>query len=204
MNLNSVNDLFIFNFPTDFVSASIEEKYKVILENYGKPYPDVLSYINSTIKDVNFPGMNFPKVAQKKYYGKERNFRGATSPYDLYTKDINITFKSVDFNIIYFIIQDCLLNLYMRKEAFLDNVVITTLDKNRRELFKLYFSEMIPASLSDMRMGYQLKDGEMKEFTVTMTYNFLDIEFVPHFESDGGASGDLIDDYSNQIDKNKI
>lgn len=204
MNLNSINDLFVFNFPTEFVPESIEKKYKPLLENYKKPYPDILSYLNSAVKDINFPGMNFPKVSQKKYYGKERNFRGATSPYDVYAKDINITFKSVDSNINYFIIQDCLLWHYINGKTFIDFITVTTLDKNRREVFKLVFSEIIPASLSDMRLGYQQKDGEQKEFTATMTYNFLDVEFIPHFEEDGGVGGDIIDDYSNQIDKNKL
>jgi hypothetical protein len=41
-SLNSTNDAFIFNLPTDFVPKSIEEKYKIFLKNLQLPYASLI------------------------------------------------------------------------------------------------------------------------------------------------------------------
>lgn len=202
MNHNSKQDKFIFNFPTEFVPKEINDKYMVFLDNTHKPYNNVLDYINSTIYDVTIPGMSFSTVDQTKIYGKRRTFRGGTSPYDAYSPDFNINLKNADFIVSYMIIKDCLFYHFIKnKKPFLSEFMVTTLDDEDREMFKLYIKELVPTSQSDTRLGNQLKDENSEIYTISFKYNFLDIEFIPRYE-DSGASGELLEEYYDILIEN--
>src|SRR6266403_683113 len=69
-SLSSNGDNFIFNLPSDFIPKVLEDRYKIHLNNFRKPYATVIEYINSCIKDINLPGMNAPTVEQKEFYDK--------------------------------------------------------------------------------------------------------------------------------------
>jgi hypothetical protein len=199
MNQNSNLDNFIFNFPTDFVPDELEERYKVHLKNFHKPYDTVLDYMNSQILDITVPAMTFPTVDQKKWNGKEKVYRGALSPYDVYNRDFNVTMKSVDFNIPYFIMQDIMLYHYMKNgKSYLEPFNITILDEERREHFKIILSELVPVGLSDTRLAYNIKNVDLQTYTVSFKYNFTDIEYIPKL-TDGSVEGELIENYSDII-----
>ena len=202
VNQNSQNDLFIFNFPSDFVPDELEERYKIHLKNLHKPYGTVLDYINSNIKDVNLPAMTFPTTEQTKFYGKKRDFRGSISPYDVYTRDITVSMSSVDFHISYFIMQDILLYHFIKNgKPFLDDFLLIILDEERREQFRIKFNEIIPTGLSDMRLAYNDKGVDEQVYTVSFRYNFVDTEYIPKYAL-GNPSGEIIENYSDQIMKN--
>jgi hypothetical protein len=189
MNHNTKSDKFIFNFPTEFVPEEINDKYMIFLDNTHKNYDNVLDYLNSTIFDITIPGMTLPTVEQTKMYGKKRNFRGATSPYDLHSPELNVNLKNSDFLMAYMIIK---------KTPFLSQFTVTTLDDEDREMFKLFFKELTATSQSDTRLGYQLKEENTETYTVSFMYNFFDIEFIPRYD-EGGATGELLEEYYDRI-----
>ena len=202
MNHNTNQDQFIFNFPTTFIQEELENKYKIGLENLHKPYNTVIDYTNSNIMNINMPGITFPVVEQTKIYGKQRKFRGAQSPYDVYQKELHISMKNVDFNMSYFILQDAMMNHYIKNRKkgspFIDDFTVTILDEERRELYKLYFKELIPMSMSDFQLAYFDKDEKMTQYTVSFYYNKLDIEWLPHY-ADSGNDGEIIEEYTDRM-----
>lgn len=197
MSIPNSSDMFIFNFPKTFVPEHIEKNYKKFLKNSHKPYASIIDYINSGINDITIPALVFPKVKQQNIYGKDKNFRGATSPYNLYNRDFNVNVKLADFNQNYFIIQDILLYHYINGVPYIDPFVITFLDEERRETFKVYLNEIIPSSLSDLHIGYNLKDINNQTFTVSFNFNDIDIEYIPKEVYKTG--GEVIEKYSEII-----
>lgn len=194
----TTSDNFIFNFPSSFVPKQIEEHYKIHLRNFHKPYPTVCEYINSTIKDITVPSLSFPTVSQRNPYGKEIVYRGAISPYDLYSREFNISMKKADYGVPYFIMQDILLYHYINIESpYIDPFTITILDEERRELFKIYLKELVPLGQSDTRLGYNLKSFNEEVYTVSFKFNFIDIEYIPHEAYNN--SEDVIEEYSKRI-----
>lgn len=198
MNQDSPQDLFIFNFPKDFVPQEIEDRYKIHLKNYHKPYATILDYLNSTILNINLPGMNFPTVMQNKHQGKEIYSKGSVSPYDVYLREFTVILKSVDFNVSYFIIQDILLLHYINKTKYLENFIITIVDEERREQFKVNLTNIIPTSLSDLPLAYNIKNADSHTFTISCKFNFIDIEYMLK-ETDGSVLAEKIEDYSDII-----
>ena len=59
MRLSSQSSQFIFNLPYDFIKPELVFSYKPILEKNWVQYENIIDYINSTIKSVNFPGISF-------------------------------------------------------------------------------------------------------------------------------------------------
>jgi hypothetical protein len=196
-SLNSTNDGFIFNFPADFVPAAVEERYKLFLEDQHISYASVVDYLNHTVKEITLPALTFPTVKQTKMYGKERKMRGATSPYDVYGHDFNIVVSNKDANASYWIFHDCLMMNYIAaNQPFLSDFIVTILDNNRRETFRVYLREVLEGSLSDLRLAYnQGADHEEKDLTITFTCNNIDIEYIPRYGSDP-TDGDFIERYN--------
>lgn len=202
MNPNSQKDSFVFLFPSDFVPKDLEDKWKIHLKNFRKPFPTVLDYVNSNIKDITLPGINVPTVVQKKMYGKERNFRGSKSPYDLSTREFQVTMKNSDFNIFYFILEDILDYHYIKNgKPFIGNFTIIILDNQRREQLRIVLREMLFTGMSDIRLANQDKEVEEQQITISFIYNFKDIEYIPKW-GEATSSGEIYDEYSNVLLRN--
>ena len=64
MRLSSQSSQFIFNLPGDFLKPETINTYQPILEKNWVQYENVIDYLNSTIKQVNFPGISFDMPKQ--------------------------------------------------------------------------------------------------------------------------------------------
>lgn len=59
MRLSSQNSGFIFQLPSDIIPREVIDTYKPLLEKNWIQYENVLDYLNSTIKSIDFPGISF-------------------------------------------------------------------------------------------------------------------------------------------------
>jgi hypothetical protein len=202
MNPNSQKDNYIFNFPSSFVPKNLEDKWKIHLKIFRKNFPTVLDYVNSNIKDITLPGITIPTVVQKKMYGKDRNFRGSKSPYDLSSREFNVTMRNTDFNIFYFLMEDIIDNHYIKNGVpFIDDFTLIILDNQRREHLRVYLKEILFTGLSDLKLSNNEKEVDEQLMTLSFTYNYKDIEYIPKW-NDGTPVGEIYDEYSNILLKN--
>jgi hypothetical protein len=194
MNQKSIKDLFIFNFPKDFVSNDIENRYKIFLDNYHKSHATVLDYVNSLIKGIDLPSLKFSTSSQKKLYGVESNFRGASVPYNIYERTFKITMSLPDFYISYRIIEDVMLNIYTRPTLFIEPFEILSLDNNRKAIFKTTISEIIPEGMGGIELSYSDNSTEEKTIDLNFKFNYIDTECLLDYESYSDAK--LIEEYT--------
>jgi len=109
MRLSSQNSQFIFNLPVNFIPPALIETYQPILEKNWIQYENIIDYLNSTIKSVNFPGMSFEMPKQMLIRGKERSFKPAKNIQDIIsTRELTVTFRSVDSDLNYWLMFDIL------------------------------------------------------------------------------------------------
>jgi len=139
------------------------------------PYNSVGDYINATIKDIVFPSLSFGSVEQELYHGKKINFREAGNVMDKYQNELDVTFRSVDSHLSYFIIMHVLTDFYMSKDNYLDHLAIKVLDKDGDLIYTLLLKDIIYKSLSELRMAYYATDFNEQTFVVQFSYNFIDI-----------------------------
>lgn len=180
MRLSSQASQFIFNLPSDFLPAETINSYAPILEKNWIQYEDVIAYLNSTIKSVNFPGIGFDMPKQITMRGKERQFKPAKNVQDITTThDLTVTFRSVDSDLNYWLMFDIISKHYLDVEnSFVNPFTITCVDIHRDAIYLIRFYEIILKSLSDNTFNYSLQKVQSKDFTISFHFNFYDIEFL--------------------------
>lgn len=180
MRLSSQASQFIFNLPQAFLKPEIIDTYTPILEKNWVQYENVIDYLNSTIKGVNFPGISFELVKRIEVRGKERYLKPAKNIQDIpTTHDLTVTFRSVDSDLNYWLMFDIMSKHYLDTDnAFLEPFTITCVDIHRDAIYVIRFYEIILKSLSDNTFNYSQQKVNAKEFTITFHFNFYDIEFL--------------------------
>jgi hypothetical protein len=180
LRLSSQGSQFVFNLPSDLLPTEIINTYTPILEKNWIQYENVIDYINSTIKSVNFTGISFDLPKQITMRGKERNFKPAKNIQDITTtRDLTITFRSVDSDLNYWLMFDIISKHYLDTEnAFLNPFTITCVDIHRDGIYVIRFYEIILKALSDNTFNYAQQKIASKDFTMTFHFNFYDIEFL--------------------------
>lgn len=180
MRLSSQNSQFIFNLPANFIPTELIQTYQPILEKNWIQYENIVDYLNSTIKSVNFPGMNFDMPQQIMIRGKKRNFKPSVNVQDIITtRELTVTFRSVDSDLNYWLMFDILSKHYLNVEdQFLSPFTITCVDIHRDAIYVIKFYELILKSISDNTFNYSQQKVNAKEFTLTFNFNFYEIEFI--------------------------
>ena len=180
MRLSSQSSQFVFNLPQDFIKPEIINTYQPILEKNWVQYENVIDYLNSTIKSVDFPGISFDMPKQILMRGKERQFKPAKNVQDITTThELTITFRSVDSDLNYWLMFDLISKHYMDVEnSFLKPFTITCVDIHRDALYVIRFYEIILKSLSNNTFSYSQQKVTSKDFTLAFHFNFYDIEFI--------------------------
>lgn len=180
MRLSTQGSQFIFNLPSDFLPQEILVTYAPILEKNWVQYENVIDYINSTIKSVNFPGLSFDMPSQTMMRGKRREFKPAKNVQDIVTtRELTINFRSVDADLNYWLLYDILNKHYLDVEnAFINPFTISCLDIHRDAIYTIRFYEIIIKGLSDLIFNYNQQKLNPKEFTLTSHFNFHDIVFL--------------------------
>ncbi len=175
MRISSQNNQFIFCFPQDFVSRRLEKQFQILMDKNHVPYNDVIDYINATIKDIVFPSVSYETAEQRIYHGKKINWRESGNVMDKFQGEIDVTFRSVDSHLNYFMVLQILNDFYLNKDNYFDVVNIKVLDKDGDLIYTVLLKEVIYKSLGELRMAYYATDFNEQTFTVQFHYNFIDI-----------------------------
>ena len=180
MRLSSQASQFIFNLPSDFLPPETIDSYGPILEKNWIQYEDVIAYLNSTIKSVNFPGIGFEMPKQITMRGKERQFKPSKNIQDITTThDLTVTFRSVDSDLNYWLMFDIISKHYLDVEnSFVNPFTITCVDIHRDAIYVIRFYEIILKAMSENTFNYSLQKVSSKDFTITFHFNFYDIQFL--------------------------
>jgi hypothetical protein len=151
-----------------------------ILEKNWIQYENVIDYINSTIKSVNFPGIAFDMPKQITMRGKERQFKPSKNVQDITTThDLTVTFRSVDSDLNYWLMFDIISKHYLDTEnSWVNPFTITCVDIHRDAIYVIRFYEIVLKSLSDNTFNYSQQKVNPKDFTIGFHFNFYDIEFL--------------------------
>lgn len=180
MRLNSQSSQFIFNLPSDFLPQEIIDTYAPILEKNWIQYENIIDYLNSTIKSINFPGISFDMPKQILMRGKERQFKPAKNIQDITTThDLTVTFRSVDSDLNYWLMFDIISKHYLDTDnQYVFPFTVTCVDIHRDAIYVIRFYEIILKSLSDQDFNYSQQKVNAQDFTMTFHFNFYDIEFL--------------------------
>lgn len=176
MRISSQSSQFIFQFPVDFVSPRLYQKFQKFLDSNHVQYDNVLDYINSTIKEIVYPSVSYENVEQRIKYGKKMPWRPSINVLDTFQQELDITFRSVDSHTNYFMLQEILQEFYQTsKRSWIPYFSLHILDKNGDLIYTVIFKNNLLKTLSELRLTYQNQDFSEKQFTMTFRFSYLDI-----------------------------
>tara|TARA_R110000772_G_scaffold20466_2_gene56718 strand:+ start:36148 stop:36792 length:645 start_codon:yes stop_codon:yes gene_type:complete len=180
MRINSQSSQFVFNLPSDLIPQSIIDRYRPIMEKNWIQYENVLDYLNSTIKELAFPGMALVLPSQTMMRGKQRNYRPVTNINDVTTtRELSIVFRRVDSDLNYFILRDIFDTKYLDVlNTFAEPFQMTSLDIHRDAIYRVNYREIILSNISEIVFAYNQQTFNEQTFTMTFNYNFYEIEFI--------------------------
>ena len=179
MRLSSQGSQFVFSLPSDFLPSEIIQTYQPVLEKNWIQYENVIDYLNSTIKTINFPSISFNTPSQNLIRGKTRAYKPATNVQDIVAHDLSVTFASVDSNLNYFLMVDIITKHYLDVEnLYVNPFIMSALDIHRDEIYKIKFFEIIIKGLTDLKFDYAQQKVTSADFTMNFSFNFYDVEFV--------------------------
>jgi hypothetical protein len=180
MRLSSQPSQFVFNLPSDFLPQEIISTYKPILEKNWVQYENVIDYINSTIKSVNYPGLSLNMPEQNLYHGKVRSYKPATNINDILSnREISVSLRSVDSDLNYWLCVDILSKHYLDvMNLYINPFRLTAVDIHRDAIYEIRFFEIIMSSIGDMTFDYSQQRVNAKEFTLNFRFNFIEVEFL--------------------------
>lgn len=206
MRISSQNNQFIFNFPQDFISRRLEKQFQILMDKNHIPYNDVIDYINATIKDIVFPSVSYETAEQRLYHGKKIQWRESGNVMDKFQGEIDVTFRSVDSHLNYFMVLQILNDFYLNKKNYMDVLNIKVLDKDGDLIYTILLKEVIYKSLGELRMAYYATDFNEQTYTIQFAYNFIDIiwELNEITETNGTSIFDIPIKEPNPRDINKL
>jgi hypothetical protein len=179
MRLSSQGSQFVFSLHSDFLQSEIIQTYQPVLEKNWIQYENVIDYLNSTIKTINFPSISFNTPSQNLIRGKTRAYKPATNVQDIVAHDLSVTFASVDSNLNYFLMVDIITKHYLDVEnLYVNPFIMSALDIHRDEIYKIKFFEIIIKGLTDLKFDYAQQKVTSADFTMNFSFNFYDVEFV--------------------------
>jgi hypothetical protein len=180
MRLSSQNSQFVFNLPSNFLPQEIIDTYKPILEKNWVQYDNVIDYLNSTIKSVSYPGLGITTPEQTLIRGKKRAYKPSTNVQDILTqREIDVTFRSVDADLNYWICYDIFIKHYLDVvNLYINPFTLTAVDIWRDAIYQIKFFEIIAMSLGENKFEYNQQKTNAKDFTIKFKFNFTDVEFL--------------------------
>lgn len=180
MRLNTQGSQFSFNLPSDLIPNSIIDRYKPVMEKNWIQYENVLDYLNSTIKEIAFPGMALTMPEQTLMRGKKRTYRPVTNINDITTtRELSVVFRRVDSDLNYMILRDIFDTKYLDViNTFAEPFIMTSLDIHRDAIYQISFKEIILSNISEIVFAYNQQSFNEQTFTLNFNYNFYDIEFL--------------------------
>lgn len=180
MLLNSQNSQFVFQFPQTFVPEKMNARYVQLLEKNWIPYENVVDYLNSTIKGIDFGGITITTSERVEFKSKKRNYRPSVNFYDVIsTNDISIEIRRADADINYWMLHNIIKNYYANPmQQYAQPFYMSVLDVNRDEIYRIVFREILLTELSPISLNFSQQTVEQKTFTLTFSFNWYDVEFM--------------------------
>ena len=176
--LPDITSQYVFNLPSDFVPKSINDLFMPMIELHHSMYDDVISYLNSTILKVDYPGLSMDTPNQTTFKGKQINYRESRPFQDLFNnRQLTVVFAKTNGNFNYWMLVYLFKYHYLNESNFANPFLLSVLDMNRDEIFTIEFKQIIFKEISDIEFNYG--DFEFREntFTVTFNFNFYDINY---------------------------
>lgn len=189
--LNARYNQFKFLFPKEFLYKEISEKYSDYLKDLPTPYPNVISFLNSTVQSITFPGVSGIQTVDQIQAGRAVSYRQGFRFAQVVNKEFTVTFRLVDAYLNYWLMYEQLVKYtnFAVEQPESDNeflpdlsILYLTSTGNLTVLQKLI--QVVYVGIGDLTPNYTDISNSTKTFTCSFKYNYFELQVHPMDYSD--------------------
>ena len=178
MILNSKYSNFLVRLPVDFIPVELTKKYSQFLKKLPYPFKDLNEYLNWTIQSISWPEIATQTVEQGTR-DDTRSFAGGLEPFHYATRQFDITFKTTESFINYYLMQEILIDYFAidnpNHRTFLPDIQLHLLDNSGTIIVSYIFRHCVFEALSGLELSYSANVPEWKTFTAQFKYRTFEI-----------------------------
>jgi hypothetical protein len=184
--LNARYNQFRFLFPKGFLYKDIENTYEKYLKDLPTPYTNVLSFLNSTVQSISFPGVSGIQTVDQVQAGRIVSYRQGFRFAQVVNKEFTVTFRLVDAYLNYWLMYEQLVrytNFAVEQDEsdqeFLPDfsILYLTSSGNLTVLQKLI--QVVYTGIGDLTPSYTEISNNTKTFSCTFKYNYFELQVHP-------------------------
>lgn len=176
--LNPRASNFVFNFPKVWFYEPVVDRWKEYYKRQPLPFETVADFVNVSVQSIVFPGFSMDNVSQTKKHGKQIDWKSSKPINDLYTREITVNFAHVDGYFNYWMLQDNInfFTSFSQEKQYMENLVIRVLDNEGFINSSIILTEVLFVSMSELELSYSSNTPDFKSFSITFSYNYIDIK----------------------------
>jgi len=185
MILNSRNNLFVFNFPKDFIPQEIVDRYTPYLNRIpGNMITRPIDFLNYSVQSINLPGASYTPAEQVGKHGRKRTYRDTLPDQELYAKEMTVTFQLLDGYINYWMMLDLFKYWYsfpnqpdmpfVQEQHIPVGFNVRILDAEGNVLVTTELKRVLYTEISSLEMSFSDNTADFSSFTATFMYNELE------------------------------
>ena len=181
MIINSRSSNFLFTFPKGFFSQCIIDKYTPYIKRNYLPYDTLENFMAAQIQSVTFPTISMEPVQQTRNLGKRQEYKNSVPIADLFTRDLEVTFKTLDGYINYWIFLENAIDYlsFENKQLYFDDLQMRFLDQEGRVVLTTQYKGTYFKGMTEVTLSYSDNNPDFKTFTASFGFFKMDI-FVDH------------------------
>jgi len=181
MIINSRSSNFLFTFPKGFFCKAVIDKYEHYVKRNYLPYDTLEHFMAAQIQSVTFPTLSMDPVQQTRYLGKKQEYKNSVPISDLFTRDLQVTFKSLDGYINYWIFLDNALEYlsFENKIQYFDDLQMRFLDQEGHVVLTTQYKGTYFKGLTEVTLSYSDNNPDFKTFTASFGFFKMDV-FIDH------------------------
>lgn len=179
MLLNSKYSNFLIKLPNDFVTDKIKENYTKFVQKLPYPFEDVLSFLNWSIQSMSWPELQ-TQTTEQGTRNDVTTYTGAWEPFQYTNREFDITFKTTESFLNYFICHEILIDYWgeddkSKHKVFMPDIQLHLLDNNGFILVTYLFKDVVLAGISGLELSSSMNVPEFKTFNLNFKFRRFEI-----------------------------
>jgi len=145
------------------------------------PYDTLENFMAAQIQSVTFPTINMDPVQQTRNLGKQQEYKNSVPIVDLFTRDLTVTFKTLDGYINYWIFLDNMMEYlkFDNKQLYFDDLQMRFLDQEGLVVLTTQYKGTYFKGMTEVTASYSDNNPDFKTFTCSFGFFKMDI-FIDH------------------------
>lgn len=195
LSLSPRYDQVRFLFPKEFLPPEVTEKWQNKINKDSAVITTPIDYLNESIRGISFPGISDLVIQQPQHSSnpitrtnrrinvepnQNNSTYGTNNPLDKIQREITVRFRMNQGLYNYWMLYEAIFYRICKHELYDDgtNLEIYILDEGGVRTARLSLMQCYISGIDGLEFGFDKTDRQTDEFSITITFNNLDLDLL--------------------------